>query len=141
MCPQPQPHLQPRHTHGPFQLLQGWHSATTHKARSYMSPWALQQLCLLCRDTQLQCWQAAASSLHLTSGCPRWLWMKEQGCTEQEHGPFLFPSHGTAPKCLHPAVVPKAQERPGEPSSAQTSWAESPAPHTQTSEIQKGVIR
>lgn len=91
-------------------------------------PWALQQACFLCTDTRLQRWQAAASSLHLTSGCPHCLWMK--GCSEQKHGPSLFPIHGTAPRCLHPTMVPQAQEGSGDPSSAQSSWAESPAHHT-----------
>lgn len=98
-------------------------------------PWALQQACLLCTDTRLQHWQAAASSLHLTSGCPHWLWMKDQGCIEQIRGPSLFPIHGTAPKCLHLTVVPHSQEGPGDPSSAQMSWAESPAHHAQKSQI------
>lgn len=120
---------QPRHTQGPCQLLQGWHCATPH-SEELRVPWALQQPCLLCVDTA-----AAASSPQLTSGCPRWLCMKEQGCTEWKRGPSLFPIHGTVPKCLHPAVAPQAQEGPGDPSSAQTSWAESPAHHAQMNRI------
>lgn len=98
-------------------------------------PGAPQQSCLLCGDTRLQRWQAAASSLHLTAGCLLGLCMKEQGCIEQKRGPSLLPIHGTAPKCLHPTVVPQAQEGLRDLSSAQSSWAESPARFAQTSQI------
>lgn len=124
------------HRQAPSSGLVLWHHTPWRGAKSFL--WAcLCSLCIPHIETHVLCWQATASSLHLPTGCPRQLWMKEQGCAELGCVP-----NPPLSSCLHPTVVPtqaELRQRHRGPGSSQTSCAEPPAHRKQTRCIHKGV--
>lgn len=125
VCPKPQHHLQPRHTHGPFQLPQ---AGTVRSSCPLGSP------AILCADTAAAL--AGSSSIsYLTAGsCSGSAWGSRDALNRNVALP-CSQSMAQLPDSCIPQWYLQAQEGHRDPSSAQTSWAESPAHHTKTSQI------